>query len=97
MKSQKQFILSVFIIMFLYAGTAFAQTCFDPNYGYYDCNQQYYYPDQGQAFVEGAFLGMVVGGFASQGFGGDGGHGHWGGHGGGGGGHHGGGGGGHHH
>ena len=96
MKSRKKLVLSAFIVMSLSCGTAFAQTCFDPNYGYYDCGDDYYYPDQAQAFVGGAFVGVVIGGYGAPGYGYGGGH--WGGgheggwHGGGGGGWHGGGG-----
>lgn len=69
MKSKKQLILYAFVLMLVSFGNASAQTCFDPNFGYYNCNQEYYYyPDQGQAFATGAFFGMMLGGFGNEGY-----------------------------
>ena len=83
MKSHKHFLLNVIVLLFL-CSSAYAQTCYDPNYGYYDCDQNYsYYPDQDAAFLEGAILGAVVGGYLYSGD--NGGH-HWNGNRGGGGG-----------
>jgi hypothetical protein len=105
MISQKKIMFGAFILMLSFFGNAFAQTCYDPNNGYYyECNPNYsYYPDQGQALLEGALLGIIIGGAFNNNQGSWGGGGNWGGgyhhHGGGdGGGDHGhGGGGGHRH
>ena len=63
MKSQRLLLVSSLALLFFVVGNANAQTCYDPNYGYYDCNQNYSYPDSSQSFVEGAFVGVVLGGF----------------------------------
>jgi len=66
MKFLKMAAFMVCSFMLIFFENAPAQTCFDPNYGYYDC----YYPptyrysqDQGQALMESAFFGMILGGF----------------------------------
>src|ERR1700722_17008157 len=105
MISNKQLIFNIILLMFISSGNAFALTCYDPGYGYYNCNNEGYYPDAGPAIMEGALIGIVLGGFNNgnyyQGNNWGGGHGYRGGHGGygnhgghGGGGSHGGG---HHH
>lgn len=70
MKSQRQYLMTTLVTLLLACGSGSvnADTCFDPNYGYYQCNNTYYYPDQGQAFATGAFFGMMLGGFANQGY-----------------------------
>lgn len=96
MMSYKQIISNAIILMFICIGNASAQVCYNPYYGYFNCQvSSYYYPDD-SAFVEGEFVGAVIGGFYynnGDGYGhqhwnnGGGGHGNWGGHGGGRGGH----------
>lgn len=89
MKTLKKLIFTVVVLGSLATASAFADTCYDPRYGYYHCYPAYSsYPDQGQAFVEGAVIGIFLGGFInneSYYHGGRGyyhGHGgHWGGHG----------------
>lgn len=53
----------ILVILLLASANAFADTCYDPNYGYYDCTPGYYSPNVDQSFMEGAFFGMVIGGF----------------------------------
>jgi hypothetical protein len=78
MKTHKLLICGAFVLIMFAFGNVFAQTCFDPNYGYYDCSPNYYYPDQGQALMEGAFLGLIIGGFnGNENHWRDGGHRHW--------------------
>lgn len=68
MKFKKRLIFSALVLLVLSLGNASAhQTCYDPRYGYYECNPRYSsYPDQGQAFVEGAILGIFLGGFLNS-------------------------------
>jgi len=53
--------------MFLSCESTFAQQCYDPYYGYYECNNNYSsYPDEGASIVTGVALGFLIGGFASD-------------------------------
>lgn len=92
MKSQIQLVFIILSVLFFSVGNAVAATCYDPNYGYYDCDSSYYnYPDSSEAFMEGAFVGVVLGGmYNNEGYyqgnnnhWNNGGQGNWGGHGGG--------------
>lgn len=79
MISYKKIIFYAFLLMFFSLENAFAQTCYDPRYGNYECNESYdSNPDQGALLMEGALIGVVIGGFASNDNGNNwgGGHGH---------------------
>lgn len=63
-------LLCLFVVMFLFFGNAFAQPCYDPRYGYYDCNENYSNysnsPDAGQALIVGAMMGIILGGLLNS-------------------------------
>jgi len=65
MKSKK--LLFIFVLMFFFFGNASAQVCYDPYYGYYDCDESYSNdPDAGQALVVGAMMGIILGGLLNS-------------------------------
>lgn len=61
------------IIMVSLCNSASADTCYDPQYGYFECHPTNYYQDQGyysnqqdQAVIAATMFGFILGSFAND-------------------------------